>query len=148
MSYSCDTSSDISIQFIGSTSVQKGQVQFPCEMTPPGSTADQPLFAPGWCTAHVVQYQKPDPAVDPYKLDVNIYDAAGTPVGISSGAVSSTAVTGSLPYTFDVGTGAVDDDPVTFAYGDQSWDSNDSSHQCSVGAYDSGSRQIDCGWTC
>lgn len=61
-------------------------------MTPPGSTADSPGYAPGWCTTHVVQHQKPDPATDPYTLDVTVYDAAGTPIGSVTGADSSTAV--------------------------------------------------------
>jgi hypothetical protein len=40
----------------------------------------------------------------------------------------------------------MDADPVTFAYGGQSWDSNDS--RCSVGAYDRGTREMDCRWEC
>lgn len=97
----------------------------------------------------MVQYQKPDPDTDPYKLDVYVFDAKGTPVGTVQGVVTSTIVTGSLPYTLDVGAGAVDSDPVTFAYAGQTWDSNDSTvHQCMVGAYDGGSRQMDCGFTC
>lgn len=51
-----------------------------------------------------------------------------------------------LPLVFIATTGNVDDDAISFAYGSQSWDS--SSGQCSVGGYDSGSRQMDCGFTC
>ena len=55
-------------------------------------------------------------------------------------------VDGELPLVFIATAGAVDDDPVKFAYGSQNWDSN--SGQCKVGKYDSGSRQMDCGFTC
>lgn len=55
-------------------------------------------------------------------------------------------MTSELPLVLVATAGSVDDDPVTFAYGSQSWDSN--SGQCSTGGYDSGSRQMDCGFTC
>lgn len=146
--YPCSDDADISLGFDSSYSVQTGTAEFPCVLTPPGTTGSE-TYAPGWCTTHVVQYQKPDPATDPYTLDVSLFDGAGTPIGAITGAISSTALTSLLPYTFDVGTENVDSDPVTFAYAGDSWDSNDSTnHQCSVGAYDSGSRQIDCGFTC
>jgi len=51
-----------------------------------------------------------------------------------------------LPLVLVATAGSVDNDPVKFAYGGQSWDS--SSGQCSTGGYDSGSRQMDCGFTC
>ena len=51
-----------------------------------------------------------------------------------------------LPDVFIATAGSKDNDPVKFAYGSQSWDSD--SGQCSVGKYDSGSRQMDCGFTC
>ena len=153
--YGCDGSSDISTNFVSSNIDQKGQATFPCTLTPPDGATDGATspggtgYAPGWCVAHVVQHQKPDPATDPYTLDVTIYDNARGNIGSSSGAVSSSSVTSALPYTLEVGTGNVDDDPVTFAYAGTTWDSNDSTnHACSVGAYDSGSRQLDCGFTC
>jgi hypothetical protein len=40
----------------------------------------------------------------------------------------------------------VDADPVSFAYGGDVWTSED--ERCSVGAYDSGKREMDCGFTC
>ena len=52
-----------------------------------------------------------------------------------------------LPITLGIYTGAVDADPVKFAYDKQNWDSNDKS-RCSVGAYDNGKREMDCGFTC
>ena len=69
--------------------------------------------------------------------EVDYYDApTGKGVGVDS----------ELPSVFVATAGTVDDDPVTFAYGSQNWDSN--SGQCSVGEYDSGSRQMDCSFTC
>lgn len=53
-----------------------------------------------------------------------------------------------LPVGMDITSGTVDDDPISFAYGDQFFDSNDAAHQCSFGGYDGGMRQGDCGFTC
>ncbi|KAL8833427.1 MAG: hypothetical protein Q9170_004270 [Blastenia crenularia] len=46
----------------------------------------QPSYTPGWCTMHVVQYQKPDPSKDNYKFDVTIFDSSNPPVNIGSAA--------------------------------------------------------------
>ena len=51
-----------------------------------------------------------------------------------------------LPAVLILTAGSVDSDPIQFAYNGASWDSN--SAQCSVGDYDSGSRNLDCGFTC
>jgi hypothetical protein len=68
---------------------------------------------------------------------VDYYDApSGQGVDVDS----------ALPLVFIATAGNVDDDPISFAYGDQSWKSSDG--QCSVGGYDSGSRQMDCGFHC
>lgn len=107
-------------------------------------------YAPGWCGVHVIQYQKPDPSTDSYSLEVSVRDANGVEIGSTNGKVGPTAsVTSLLPLTFEVQTGGVDADPVSFQYADESWDSNNQdTYHCSVGAYDSGSRQMDCGFTC
>lgn len=55
-------------------------------------------------------------------------------------------VDGALPEVLIVTAGSVDSDPVSFAYGGQTWTSSDS--QCSIGDYNGGSRQMDCGFTC
>lgn len=103
-------------------------------------------FAPGWCVAHVTQYQKPDPSVDSYGLEVKIYDNNQAEIGSTARGGPAASVMSKLPYTLEVSTGNVDDDAVSFAYAGDSWDSNNS--RCKVGAYDSGSRQMDCGFTC
>lgn len=69
--------------------------------------------------------------------EVDYYDAPGG---------QGVDVDSELPLVLIAKAGNVDDDPVSFAYGDQSWNSD--SAQCSVGGYDSGSRQMDCGFTC
>lgn len=51
-----------------------------------------------------------------------------------------------LPFVFEVEVGAQDSDPVRFQYNGQAWDSN--AGQCSVGGYNSGSRNMDCGFNC
>ncbi|KAF2679415.1 hypothetical protein K458DRAFT_314286, partial [Lentithecium fluviatile CBS 122367] len=88
-------------------------------------------YAPGWCGVHVKQYQKPKPSKDQYAFEVTINDANE----------------GKLPYKVDIYTGAIDTDPVRFAYAGQTWDSNNQS-RCSVEAYDNNVRQMDCGFTC
>jgi hypothetical protein len=79
-----------------------------------------------------------------------MYDAGHVPIGFVQGidipAQQGYSMTSRLPYTLVVTSGNVDDDPVQYAYAGASWDSN--SADCSVGAYDSGSRQMDCGFTC
>ncbi|KAF3012797.1 hypothetical protein E8E14_006704 [Neopestalotiopsis sp. 37M] len=111
-------------------------------------------FTPGRCGVHVHQYQKnagPGGNTADYRFDVYLYDGAqaylggrGT-VNIPSG---STADIGAidLPFRLLITAGYVDADPLTFAYAGQHWSSN--SGQCSVGAYDSGDREMDCAFTC
>ena len=106
-------------------------------------------YRPGRCGVHVTQYQKPNPVVDSYSLNITIYDANEDVVGQTPGALSSSrgvGVTSRLPWTVNVDTGAVDADPVSFAYSTQSWKSND--EQCTVGEYDSGRRDMDCAFIC
>lgn len=109
-------------------------------------------FVPGWCGLHVIQYQKPDPAVDNYSLDVEIFDSKGNSIGkveyADAPAGVGVGVTSALPYVLIVTAQNIDDDAVLFAYADQNWGSNDQDHHCNFGAYDSGSRQGDCGFTC
>lgn len=105
-------------------------------------------YAPGWCVAHITQYQKPNPATDAYGLEVRVADNNQDVIGSTDGKQGPTvSLTSKLPYTLEIQTQAIDDDPVKFQYAGQSWDSNDSS-RCGVGKYDSGSRQMDCGFTC
>lgn len=51
-----------------------------------------------------------------------------------------------LPDVFEVMVGGADQQPVFFLYNGQSWNSGDA--QCSLGVYNGGSRNIDCGFTC
>lgn len=106
-------------------------------------------YAPGLCGLHVTQFQKPDPSKDTYSLEVKLYDANENLIGwVDKGAGNDRAtLMSNLPQTVELFTGAVDADPVRFSYGAQSWDSNDGA-RCKVGAYDSGDRDMDCGFTC
>ena len=104
-------------------------------------------YASGWCGVHVIQYQKPDPSKDSYSLEASLNDANENQIGAIGKVGPTISLTSKLPLTLETKTGAVDADPVSFAYGGQSWDSNDSG-RCEVGAYDSGARQMDCGFTC
>jgi hypothetical protein len=105
-------------------------------------------YSPGWCGVHVIQYQKPDPSKDSYSLEVTtLNDANENSIGSFTKGGPTASVTSKLPLTLEIKTGGVDADPVSFAYGDQSWNSNDKA-RCSVGKYDNGKRQMDCGFTC
>ena len=110
----------------------------------------------GWCGVHVTQFQKnegpsgSDGSNANYRVTVNLYDALQDPVGgttlLSVTGGSYANIDSQLPYVFEVEVGANDDMPVLFQYSGQAWRSSDS--QCSVGGYDGGSRQIDCGFNC
>ena len=102
----------------------------------------------------MTQHQKnePDNPSGNYKLDIQIKDAGGAPIGGVGGADAPTnqgvGVTSQLPAVLIVTTGAVDDDAVLFDYNGAHWGSNDQAHACNFGAYDSGKREGDCGFTC
>ena len=53
-----------------------------------------------------------------------------------------------LPGLLYVTAGAVDSDLVNFNYQDQAWGSNDQPHHSNFGAYDSGKRECDTGFSC
>ena len=55
-------------------------------------------------------------------------------------------VDSALPAVFIVTAMNVDSDPVQFAYNGASW--NSTAAQCGFGDYDSGSRNMECGFTC
>ena len=128
--------------------------------SPPGSdTISTPLkerFISGSCGVHVVQYQKNEgPANGPhgnsnYRLDVTLYDAGQDNIGgvtlLDAPGGNFEGIDSQLPLVFEVEVGANDQQPVRFQYGAQAWDSN--AAQCSVGDYDSGSRQMDCQFNC
>ena len=129
-------------------------------------------YYPGNCGVHVkqvsqcsyrerplltfLQYQKNEGAPDStggtsnYRFDILIKDDQGERVGeldyADAPGGQGVNVDSQLPLVLVVTAENVDDDPVEFAYGGQSWDSN--SAQCSVGGYDSGARQMDCGFSC
>lgn len=104
----------------------------------------------------IKQYQKNEGDPDStggtsnYRFDIQMKDDQGELVGeldyADAPGGQGVDVDSALPVVLIVTAQNVDDDPVKFAYGDQSWDSN--SDQCSVGKYDSGARQMDCGFTC
>ena len=85
-----------------------------------------------------------------YRLTILLKDANGELVGevdyFDAPGGQGVRFTILLPFVFIATKGAVDDHAISFAYGGQFWDSN--AGQCSVGGYDSGSRQMDCGFTC
>lgn len=102
----------------------------------------------GWCGIHVTQYQKPDPSKDSYSLEITLYDGQQNNIGASGKVGPKHSLTSLLPYTVEVSTSARgwDTDPVSFAYADQIWTSEN--EQCTQGGYESGNRDIDCGFNC
>ncbi len=130
----------------------------PGELDSQGPTNEAGYAGP-WCGVHVTQYQKKNPAGDPatdpeaqYHLDVKLYDHNEDPIGevlnAEAKAGQAVGVTGKLPYVMLVTAQNVDEDPVLFAYADQSWAYADAAHQCNFGQYDGGKREGDCGFSC
>ncbi|KAI1380127.1 hypothetical protein F4677DRAFT_405916 [Hypoxylon crocopeplum] len=123
--------------------------------------SNKPGFTPGWCTAHVTQYQRNEYGNgDRYAFAVQIFDGAGDQIGsVQKQAVDETGhlnVYSKLPYTFVVSSGDNDDAPVSFSYAGQSWTcdgSNGGAHLCNLGdgkanGYENGDRSGDMGFTC
>ncbi|KAL8662031.1 MAG: hypothetical protein Q9202_005085 [Teloschistes flavicans] len=108
--------------------------------------------------AHSFQYQKNEGqaasngngATSDYRFTIQLKDDQHEDVGgvdyYDAPGGQGVDVTSALPLVFIATAGNVDHDPVSFAYGSQSWKSSDG--QCSVGGYDKGSRQMDCGFSC
>ena len=84
-----------------------------------------------------------------YKFTVTIQDAVGAIIGGASDLAipdfQSVSVSSELPAQLVLTVGSVDADPVQFAYNGFTFSS---SNGCSTGAYDSGSRNMDCGFPC
>lgn len=106
-------------------------------------------YVPGLCGVYVVQYEKNEHTVNPnpdYKFDITIKDYGETQIGqllfTDAPDAVGVGVDSQLPYVLIVTAGAVDSDPVSFAYAGDIWDSYGSS--CGTTAYSSGTRQIDC----
>ncbi|KAH8802294.1 hypothetical protein DL96DRAFT_1633956 [Flagelloscypha sp. PMI_526] len=90
-------------------------------------------------------------AEDNYKLDIKLFDSVQTPIGATDCPQDAPAnvpinLDSKLPFVMIVTAQNIDDDPIKFAYAGQNFDSN--AGQCSVGRYDSGKREMDCGFTC
>ena len=112
-------------------------------------------YATGQCGVHVIHYQIPEGPNNFYSIEATIKDANENQIG----EISITTATGpinissKLPYQLVVTTalpGSVPDtdaEPVSFAYGGDLWNSGDQT-RCSVGNYDSGARNMDCGFAC
>lgn len=109
-------------------------------------------FVPGQCGVHLQQFQRnegPGSDTSSYRFTITLKDAIGEPLGgasvVEAPSGQGVDVDSQLPNVFIATAGYVDSDPVSFAYGGQQWDS---SGGCSVGGYDGGSRQMDCGFSC
>lgn len=122
--------------------------------TPTKSAAPpKPTYATGSCGVHVVQYQKNEKSKNPtpnYEIEVTLFDAKKNPISDSGKVTALTLKPVQVPglvMPFTVTANAADSDPLDFNYGSQSWNSEDKT-QCKTGRYDSGSRNMDCGFTC
>lgn len=118
-----------------------------------------PGFKSGWCTMHVIQYQRNEYGIgNEYAFDAIIYDADRKIIGkVQRAAIDANSktlsVTSHLPYTVEIEAKGGDTDPVRFSYGGQSWEDNDESHQSTFSSgprhgYEYGNREGDMGFTC
>ncbi len=115
----------------------------------PTSVSNQ-RFVSGGCNVHVTQWQKNENGVGgAYQFDVRITDAIGAIIGganrLTIEDFKSADVASDLPYFVVISAGAVDGDPVQFAYAGRQFSS---SQGCSTGGYEDGNRDMDCGFTC
>lgn len=97
-----------------------------------------------------LQFQKPDPVTDSYRLAIQVKDGVGNQVG-STGEEQAPSgrvipVKSPLPSVLTVAAQNVDDDPLLFTFGGLSFSSD--GPECKVGKYDSGNRDMDCGFPC
>ncbi|KAH8165596.1 hypothetical protein CIB48_g2650 [Xylaria polymorpha] len=88
--------------------------------------SDKDGFTPGWCTAHVIQYQRNEYGNgDKYAFAVQIFDGAGDQIGsVQKHEVDDAgglAVYSKLPYALTLQVGGADEDPVSFSYGAATW---------------------------
>ncbi|KAI0121951.1 hypothetical protein F4814DRAFT_445902 [Daldinia grandis] len=112
--------------------------------------AQEKRYIGGQCGVHVVQYQKNENGVGAdYKFDIRIVDAGSTTIGLDNGHTipdfQSASISSELPYQLIVTVGSADADAVQFAYAGYTFSS---STGCSTGKYDSGNREMDCGFAC
>lgn len=114
-------------------------------------------FVEGRCGVHVEQWQKDNGDENPlgsYQISAEILDNDRRAIGSAtkqSAAETLDIVDSALPYNLYLATGVLDEDPIRFWYSDQYWNTSDggnSSHQCSVGKYNHGSRNMDCSFDC
>jgi len=117
----------------------------------PPPPAPKPTYATGRCHVHVVQYQKHEGSTNPtgnYEIEATLFDGKGIPLS-ESGKVAAPAgkviVVKGLVSDFDVTVGNIDNDPIAFSFAGQKFSSKGG---CKVGGYDSGSRNMDCGFSC
>ena len=120
------------------------------------STHLEKRYASGWCGVHITQYQKnigpsnSGSGNSEYRLDVSLKDALQDIVGgvslLSLPGGTFSGIDSQLPNVFEVEVGANDGEPVQFQYAGQAWASDGS--QCSVGGFDNGVRNMDCGFNC
>ena len=104
-------------------------------------------YAPGQCGVHITQYQKPEPSKDEYSLAAQVFDANEDEVARVDKTVGpKLRITSKLPKAVTVTAKAVDGDALTVEYDGIPFDTV--SPFCVVGGYDSGKREIDCGFLC
>ena len=109
-----------------------------------------PKYTQGRCSLHVIQYS----SKDGYKLDVTLTDNKDVVFGNTLGAVdarNAVAVSSfgnQLRDQVKITAGKDDTDPLGYAYGTQSWDSNDASRCIKVGMFVDGSRNSTCLFDC
>ena len=103
-----------------------------------------------WIRAYSMEYPRLNRLNSEYRLDVSLFDAMQDRIGggsrLSLPGGNYKDIDSQLPYTFEVLVGGTDRQPIRFQYSGQAWTSADG--PCRVGDYDSGSRNMDCGFSC
>ena len=121
------------------------------------SAVHQSTFAPGWCTLHMIQYQKNQADIgNAYAFSLVLKDNDKKIIGqITKQPLEGTApgvlnMPSNLPYMLVLKTRDADDDWVQFEYSADRWNTNpeDYGGRCTSGGFENGNRESDCGFQC
>ena len=139
-----------------------GEAAFGMSNYEPGSNPSQGNYVKGWCTMHIVQYQRLQFGIgNDYAFDIVLHDAVGKQIAVKQkesvdGKTKTLQVNSALPYGIVITAAGNDQANVGFAYAGQNWacgDGTQGRNQCTLGlgeewGYESGNRKGDMGFNC
>lgn len=123
--------------------------------TGPPPPPPTPTYATGSCGIHVVQIQKNEGSMNPtnnYLLEVTLYDGKQKAIGSSGQVPAPMGVAVSVPglvSPFTITANATDNQPLVCEFQGKKFTLDQATcGKHAIGLYDSGSRNMDCGFPC